>query len=215
MIIGICGKSGSGKSTVARLIAESKTNAVYCDIDKIGHYSLTVKEVKEEAVRCFGERILTDGNIDRKKLGKLVFSSKERMEELAQITWKPMQEVIDSIIQDSENKMFGVLIYLSTSDCEGSLGGLISIAENKELLGEILNNMLEKAEWCSGDPICITGRNRGIENLNYAACHDCCLIPETSCEFANAILDRASVVGTSEYKEIGLFYELLTIAKRR
>jgi hypothetical protein len=100
--------------------------------------------------------------------------------------------------------MYGVLIYLSSTDVDGSLGGLISIAQKPDQLRSILVNMLAKALWCSGDPLCIDSKSQGFMSLNYAACHDCILLPETSCEFHNILLDRASVVGYAENSLPGL-----------
>ncbi len=37
-------------------------------------------------------------------------------------------------------------------------------------------------------------RGQGPEFLNLAACHACALLPETSCEFQNRILDREIVI---------------------
>jgi len=68
----------------------------------------------------------------------------------------------------------------------------------------ILKNMLHKALWCSADPLCCTSTQQGFHSLNYAACHDCVLLPETSCEFRNVLLDRISIVGTPEKPDIGL-----------
>jgi hypothetical protein len=105
--------------------------------------------------------------------------------------------------------MYGVLVYLASSDCDGSLGGLISIAENPERLSIILENMLRKSQWCSADPLCMTSTEQGYSSLNYSACHDCVLLPETSCESRNALLDRVAVVGTPEEPQLGLFGEFL------
>ncbi|MDR3354095.1 MAG: DUF1998 domain-containing protein, partial [Synergistaceae bacterium] len=110
--------------------------------------------------------------------------------------------------KDDSEKMRGILIYLASSDCDGSLGGLISIARNPERFGSILENMLRKAQWCSADPLCITSMGQGFDSLNYSACHDCVLLPETSCEFHNVLLDRASVAGTPEQPRLGLMGEL-------
>ena len=44
MIIGICGKSGSGKSTIAKQIISKYKTAVHLDIDKIAHKSHKDKE---------------------------------------------------------------------------------------------------------------------------------------------------------------------------
>ena len=80
---------------------------------------------------------------------------------------------------NDEFAMRGILVYLASSDCDGSLGGLISIAENPERLRTIIENMLRKAQWCSADPLCITSTEQGFNSLNYSACHDCLLLPET------------------------------------
>ena len=110
----------------------------------------------------------------------------------------------------SENpQMSGVLIYLTSSDCDGSLGGLISIAQNPERLGLIFTNMIQKASWCSADPLCVSSIDQGFESLNYSACHDCLLLPETSCEFRNLLLDRVSIVGIPEDRKLGFMGDLV------
>lgn len=60
---------------------------------------------------------------------------------------------------------------------------------------ETLLRMTEAAAWCSADPLCAEHTGQGFGNLNRAACHACALLPETSCETGNTLLDRALVVG--------------------
>lgn len=123
-----------------------------------------------------------------------------------------LKEKIYSTFHDGEQEnieMAGILIYLATSDCEGSLGGLISIADDEDKLLAIFDDMINKALWCSGDPLCINSMGQGYQSLNYAACHDCTLLPETSCEFRNIFLDRVSIVGTNDNRELGIFSEIL------
>ena len=106
MIIGICGRSGSGKTTLANNIIElAKREAVHLDIDKVGHEVLLIPEVKEELVNTFGESILTDDYVDRKKLNKIVFDSKEEMAKLTEITWKHMQVLINNFINANKDKL--------------------------------------------------------------------------------------------------------------
>jgi hypothetical protein len=50
---------------------------------------------------------------------------------------------------------------------------------------------------------------QGRDSLNLAACYSCGLLPETSCEEFNVFLDRGTVVGTFDNKELGFFYEQL------
>ncbi|MBR5089768.1 MAG: DUF1998 domain-containing protein [Ruminiclostridium sp.] len=121
-----------------------------------------------------------------------------------------MKEKIYSTFSNNDEsyEMNGVLIYLSSSDSDGSLGGLISAAEETELLDRILKNMLREAKWCSGDPLCGSNMHQGFASLNYSACHACTLLPETACEFSNLLLDRISVVGAIDNSELGIMGNL-------
>lgn len=119
-----------------------------------------------------------------------------------------IKERIYSSYPESDVKMAGILLYTSSSDSDGSLGGLVrkGLPESFEM---IFRNMLQEASWCSSDPICIESHAQGYDSLNFAACHACTLLPETSCEMRNCLLDRAAVVGTPENREKGLFGSLL------
>lgn len=117
-----------------------------------------------------------------------------------------IKEKIYSEINDKDKmKMCGVLIFVSSSDSDSSLGGLISIADNEDVFEKIMDSMLDRASWCSGDPLCISSMKQGYKNFNYAACHDCTLLPETSCESFNCFLDRASIVGLPDNPDLGFF----------
>lgn len=105
MIIGICGKSGAGKGTVCSFFKGISDDIVWIDIDKIGHKVNNKEEVKEKLILCFGEEVLKDGVIDRKKLGKQVFNSKKKMDLLEDITWHYMKEEIDYIISENDEKV--------------------------------------------------------------------------------------------------------------
>jgi len=105
MIICICGKSGSGKSTIARKLNDLIPNSIHIDVDIIGHKSHFDKEVKQKLINTFGNVIITDENIDRKKLGKIVFSNKEDMKKLEDITWVYMESEIDKIIDTNKDKI--------------------------------------------------------------------------------------------------------------
>lgn len=85
-IIGLTGQSGSGKSTVARLLSE--LNCAIINADELAH------GVTKKGSHClnliknyFGEEIITpDGELNRKALGKIVFSDKTKLELLNEIT---------------------------------------------------------------------------------------------------------------------------------
>jgi len=106
MYIGICGKQGSGKSTLSKKLLEELKSYVYIDIDQIGHQVNELDNVKHELIETFGEDILTDNKINRKLLGEKVFNNRESMKKLEDITWKYMEREIDRIIGDSKNVIF-------------------------------------------------------------------------------------------------------------
>ncbi|MEU6885387.1 DUF1998 domain-containing protein [Streptomyces viridosporus] len=93
-----------------------------------------------------------------------------------------------------EQDQYGILVYTAAGDAEGTLGGLVRQGEPPRL-AETLLRMTEAAAWCSADPLCAEHTGQGFGNLNRAACHACALLPETSCETGNSLLDRALVVG--------------------
>lgn len=119
-----------------------------------------------------------------------------------------IKERIYSTFEGSGLKMAGVLLYTSSSDSDGSLGGLVRQGL-PQLLGNTIRNMLQEASWCSSDPICYESESQGYNSLNYAACHACTLLPETSCEARNCLLDRVSIVGKHEDRDLGYFGSIL------
>jgi hypothetical protein len=108
----------------------------------------------------------------------------------------------------------GVLIYTADGDSEGSLGGLVRQGRN-DRLGRTIASALERATWCSNDPICREVPEHGFEKLDLAACHACALVPETSCSQLNALLDRELVIGESTAGVRGFFTDYLLRAQDR
>lgn len=86
-VIGITGGIGCGKSEVMALLQEHFGAAVLLT-DLIAHDLMKPGEVNyREICHAFGEEILCDDKtIDRKKLGALVFSEKEKLNLLNSIT---------------------------------------------------------------------------------------------------------------------------------
>ena len=77
-----------------------------------------------------------------------------------------------------------------------------------EHLARTLEHALATAAWCSADPVCMeigSQAGQGPDSCNLAACHNCALVPETSCEEFNRFLDRGLVVGTLTTPSLGFF----------
>ena len=102
-IIGVTGKSGSGKTTFAKLLAK-KLNCEYVYIDKISHMPLKKPEIIRILCEKFGNEILDEsGNIDRKKMGNIVFSDEEKLNELMKITEADAYKELDTILANSNS----------------------------------------------------------------------------------------------------------------
>ncbi len=108
--------------------------------------------------------------------------------------------------EDRSYPMSGVLIYTASGDSEGTLGGLVRQGEQGRL-ERVLIRALRTALWCSSDPTCVESSGQGPDSCNLAACHACALLPETSCEEGNRLLDRVLVVGSPQEPELGFFNE--------
>ena len=100
--------------------------------------------------------------------------------------------------------MNGFLIYTAAGDSEGTLGGLVRQGAPGSL-EPTLDAAVRSAAWCSSDPVCIESQGQGTDSANLAACHGCALLPETSCEEGNRLLDRAMLTGVPQKPDIGFF----------
>jgi len=88
----------------------------------------------------------------------------------------------------------GILIYTAVPDAEGTLGGLVSLAEAGPLT-QIMQRALDSANRCSSDPLCAERLPRApADFLHGAACHACLFVSETTCERGNRFLDRRFIV---------------------
>ena len=85
IVIGITGRTGSGKSHACEWIKTNTTSVEHIDCDKIGHESLEKKSIKEQLVAIFKDDILDNNKINRSKLGKIVFNNKQKLIQLNKI----------------------------------------------------------------------------------------------------------------------------------
>ncbi len=99
-ILGVTGGSGCGKSAFCREL--SRLGAYVIDADIVARQIVekgmpALAEIKTE----FGEEYLnSDGTLNRKKLGELVFSSPLKLEKLNKITHKYITEEINKKLKE-------------------------------------------------------------------------------------------------------------------
>lgn len=115
-----------------------------------------------------------------------------------------LRERIYCDIEHPDFPMCGILIYTACGDSEGTLGGLVRQGLPGRLR-KIFASALENARWCSNDPVCNESTGQGRNAMNLAACHACALLPETSCEEYNVLLDRTLLIGSITERNAGYF----------
>jgi len=116
-----------------------------------------------------------------------------------------LRERLYCSIENPALPMNGLLIYTASGDSEGTLGGLVAEASPGRF-ERLVEEALRRSKWCSNDPVCMESPGDGAMSSNLAACHGCVLLPETSCEEGNRLLDRGLLVGEVLQPELGFFY---------
>ncbi len=109
-VIGLTGGIGTGKSIVSQFLAE--LGAVIIDADKAGHEAFKPNtEAWHEVVAAFGRQILApSGEVDRKKLGEIVFSNPESLLQLNKIMHPQMRNMIKAQIEEYRRQGVDVVV---------------------------------------------------------------------------------------------------------
>jgi len=109
-VIGLTGGIGSGKSTVSQFLAE--LGAIIVDADRVGHEAFKPgTELWREVVAAFGRQIVTpSGDIDRKKLGEIVFGNAESLWRLNQIMHPRMYDMVKTQLEEYRRQGVAVAV---------------------------------------------------------------------------------------------------------
>lgn len=100
-IIGLCGGSGSGKSLVCSIFNEFGICSI--DADRVYHDLISSdSECSRELISVFGDSISLSPGIDRRRLREIVFSSKDKLKLLNEITHKHILSQTRKLISDIE-----------------------------------------------------------------------------------------------------------------
>ncbi|MFN3975081.1 MAG: dephospho-CoA kinase [Dehalococcoidia bacterium] len=110
VVIGVTGGIGTGKSTVTSILRE--LGAVVIDADKIGHEAYRPgTPAWQEVVEAFGKEILLpSGEIDRKRLGSIVFNDPNALARLNAIMHPKMFRMAHERIQQAKAQRHPVIV---------------------------------------------------------------------------------------------------------
>lgn len=142
--IAITGNIASGKSSVEKLLS-AKGFTVY-DTDKIAHSILENSYEVKEVFKDFD--ITTDGKIDRKKLGSIVFSNNDLLKKLEEIIHPQVKKELLKIFEKDEFIVFVSVPQLFESGLETLFDKIVYITapENIRLERLIERNNLTEAD---------------------------------------------------------------------
>ncbi len=151
-IIGLTGGIGSGKSTAAQFLAELGAKVI--DLDKAGHEVLKKGGlVYKRVVKEFGENILGyDGEIDRARLGRIVFKDREALKRLNAIVHPAIDKVVENIVTESHRKGIEVVVLEAAAMLEAEKTWQVDevwvIKSNKKT---VLRRLKEKAGYTEAE----------------------------------------------------------------
>jgi|TARA_B110000196_G_scaffold318361_1_gene333605 dephospho-CoA kinase len=100
-VIGLIGGIGSGKTSVSEILSSLGVDVI--DADKVGHeVYIPDSEGWRKVISVFGQGIVDQQNeIDRKKLGAIVFGDPKEMDKLNKL----MHPIMYKLIQEKINKL--------------------------------------------------------------------------------------------------------------
>lgn len=111
-VIGLTGGIGSGKTTVARMM-EEQFDAYVIITDNVAKNFMEKGNISYMlTVEYFSDKILSaDGNIDRKKLGDIVFNDSDKLKKLNSFSHPYVREyVLDKIKECRDSGIYSYLI---------------------------------------------------------------------------------------------------------
>lgn len=105
MVVGVTGKYCAGKNLVSEILTGIGFRSI--DVDRLGHRAL--EERKAEIIAAFGDAILgSAGEVDRRRLGEIVFSDKRALMRLEGITHPAMVSAVSEEIRASATEDFAI-----------------------------------------------------------------------------------------------------------
>ncbi len=136
-VIGLTGKTGAGKSTVAAFLKEKGCYII--DGDKIARDILLPGEkAVRELADCFGDDIiLPDGNIDRKKVASRAFATPESTAKLNAITHPHITARFVAEIKKAQNEEYALAVIdaaaILESDCRNLCSAFIVVTAPEDI----------------------------------------------------------------------------------
>lgn len=138
VIIGLTGSIGCGKSTVSNYLRQKNISVI--DADLIAKEITTIgKNGLAQIVQSFGSDVLnTDGSLNRRKLGDIVFNDPLALEKLNQITHPLIKKEIEARIlthKDEKILVLDIPLLFETNDYQEiiDISWLVIASESQQI----------------------------------------------------------------------------------
>jgi dephospho-CoA kinase len=139
LVVALTGGIGAGKSTVAQNFAE--LGALVIDADQLARMAIERgSDGFAEVLLRFGDEIILNGDIDRKKLAEIVFSDEAARRDLEKIIHPRVQAIFAEAVEDLEHD--DILVYeiplLVETDAAEKFDYIVTVEADMELRKERL-----------------------------------------------------------------------------
>ena len=144
LVIGLTGGIGTGKTEVSRLLEQ--LGATVINADQVGHEAYTPhSEAWQEVVRTFGNDILQEnGEIDRRKLGGIVFADPEQLATLNGIMHPRMAAIVKEKLESLAKQGTDVAVVEAAVLFEAGWDALVGEVWTTESLAERVVERLQQ-----------------------------------------------------------------------
>lgn len=143
VVIGLTGGIATGKSEASRILQEM--GAVIINADLVGHEAYRQGSVGwESVVQAFGKGILDESNeIDRAKLGAIVFSDQIELQKLNEIMHPIMERLVEENIQEQKESGNNVIVVEAALMFEAGWNKLVDMVWTTDSPQETVISRLE------------------------------------------------------------------------
>jgi dephospho-CoA kinase len=109
IVIGLTGGPGTGKSLAAEFMRDK--GAIVLSGDEAGRRTVEIRSILRRLVKTFGKGMLDkNGKLDRKKLGRIVFSDFDKLEKLNEIVHPRLLRILKADIFKHKRKGIPLIV---------------------------------------------------------------------------------------------------------
>ena len=137
LVIGLTGPTGAGKGEVASIFAQYGIPVI--NADRVYHALITPpSSCLQELVEVFGKKILlSDGTLDRRALGGIVFNDPAARERLNAITHRYVMEEVETQMEHFRREGVPVAVFdapqLFEAGAHRACGAVVSVLADRRL----------------------------------------------------------------------------------